>query len=101
LFRFPPNQSSIAKLFKSQVPIFEHFGIERQIKASFGRTVSMNRGAYLIVEHTEALHVIDVNSGNRSNKAKNQEDTANAANETFEFYLDAIYSRIIGTNSAS
>ena len=58
------------------MPIFEHFGIERQIKASFGRTVSMNRGAYLIVEHTEALHVIDVNSGNRSNKAKNQEDTA-------------------------
>ncbi len=36
----------------------------------------MSRGAYLVIEHTEALHVIDVNSGNRSNKAKNQEDTA-------------------------
>lgn len=71
-----PERASIVKLFKSQIPIFEHFGIERQIKSSFGRTVSMNRGAYLIVEHTEALHVIDVNSGNRSNKAKNQEDTA-------------------------
>ena len=70
------DRVNIAKLFKSEVPIFEHFGIERQIKASFGRTVSMNRGAYLIIEHTEALHVIDVNSGNRSNKAKNQEDTA-------------------------
>lgn len=71
-----PTKKSIVKLFKSDIPIFEHFGIERQIKTSFGRTVSMNRGAYLIVEHTEALHVIDVNSGNRSNKAKNQEDTA-------------------------
>ena len=36
----------------------------------------MSKGAYLVIEHTEALHVIDVNSGNRSNKAKNQEDTA-------------------------
>ena len=57
-------------------PIFEKFGIERQIKTSFGRTVSMARGAYLVIEHTEALHVVDVNSGNRSNKEKNQEDTA-------------------------
>ena len=58
------------------MPIFEKFGIERQIKTSFGRTASMSKGAYLVIEHTEALHVIDVNSGNRSNKAKNQEDTA-------------------------
>src|SRR5690606_19005382 len=56
--------------------IFEKFGIERQIKTSFGKTVSMAKGAYLIIEHTEALHVIDVNSGNRSNKANSQEDTA-------------------------
>src|SRR5690606_39091063 len=48
----------------------------RQIKTSFGRTVSMSKGAYLVIEHTEALHVIDVNSGNRSNKAQNQEETA-------------------------
>ena len=70
------EKKSIVKLFKSETPIFESFGVERQIKSSFGRTVSMSRGAYLIIEHTEALHVIDVNSGNRSNKAKNQEDTA-------------------------
>jgi ribonuclease G len=44
------------------------YNIERQIKTSFGKTVSMSKGAYLIIEHTEALHVIDVNSGNRSNK---------------------------------
>jgi len=71
-----PEKESIVKLYNSSVPIFEKFGIERQIKTSFGRTASMSKGAYLIIEHTEALHVIDVNSGNRSNKAKNQEDTA-------------------------
>ncbi|WP_445735704.1 Rne/Rng family ribonuclease [Mariniflexile sp.] len=71
-----PNKESIVKLYQSNVPIFEKFGIERQIKTSFGKTVSMSKGAYLIIEHTEALHVIDVNSGNRSNKANNQEDTA-------------------------
>ncbi|MCW5514965.1 ribonuclease E/G [Muriicola sp. Z0-33] len=71
-----PAKESIVKLYNSSVPIFEKFGIERQIKTSFGRTASMSKGAYLIIDHTEALHVIDVNSGNRSNKAKNQEDTA-------------------------
>ncbi|WP_053976878.1 Rne/Rng family ribonuclease [Mangrovimonas xylaniphaga] len=71
-----PNKESIVKLYKNGVPIFEKYGIERQIKTSFGRTVSMAKGAYLVIEHTEALHVIDVNSGNRSNKEKNQEDTA-------------------------
>ncbi|MEP5255807.1 MULTISPECIES: Rne/Rng family ribonuclease [Winogradskyella] len=71
-----PNKESIVKYYKNGVPIFEKFGIERQIKTSFGRTVSMAKGAYLVIEHTEALHVVDVNSGNRSNKEKNQEDTA-------------------------
>jgi len=71
-----PQKESIVKLYQSTVPIFEKFGIERQIKTSFGRTVSMAKGAYIIIEHTEALHVVDVNSGNRSNKAKSQEDTA-------------------------
>ena len=71
-----PKKESIVKLYQSNVPVFEKYGIERQIKTALGRTVSMAKGAYLIIEHTEALHVIDVNSGNRSNKAKNQEDTA-------------------------
>ena len=76
LHEIAPAKESIVKHYKSSSPIFEKFGIERQIKTSFGRTASMSRGAYLVIEHTEALHVIDVNSGNRSNKAKNQEDTA-------------------------
>ncbi|GEC78497.1 Rne/Rng family ribonuclease [Flavobacterium aquatile] len=72
-----PSKQNMVKLYQHKdTPIFEKYNIERQIKTSFGRTVSMSKGAYLIIEHTEALHVIDVNSGNRSNKATNQEDTA-------------------------
>jgi ribonuclease G len=76
LQQIAPKKESIVKYYKNGVPIFEKYGIERQIKTSFGRTVSMAKGAYLVIEHTEAMHVIDVNSGNRSNKEKNQEDTA-------------------------
>ena len=71
-----PHKESIVKFYDSKVPIFEKFGIERQIKTSFGKTVSGSKGAYLVIEHTEAMHVIDVNSGNRSNKSKTQEGTA-------------------------
>ncbi len=71
-----PEKVNIVKLHDSSIPIFEKYGIERQIKTSFGKTTSMSKGAYLVIEHTEALHVIDVNSGNRSNKANSQEDTA-------------------------
>jgi len=71
-----PKKENIVKLYDSNVPIFEKFGIERQIKTSFGKTVSGSKGAYLVIEHTEAMHVIDVNSGNRSNKQKTQEGTA-------------------------
>jgi ribonuclease G len=71
-----PDKESIVSLYNSNVPIFEKYNIERQIKMSFGKTVTMTKGAYLVIEHTEAMHVIDVNSGNRSNKAKSQEETA-------------------------
>jgi len=75
-----PKKKAIVKLYDNPLPIFEKFGIERQIKSSFGTTVSMQKGAYLVIEHTEALHVIDVNSGNRSNRSKNQEETAMEVN---------------------
>ena len=74
--KIAPKQESIVKHYSGNAPIFEKYGIERQIKTAFGKTVSMARGAYLVIEHTEALHVVDVNSGNRSNKANSQEDTA-------------------------
>jgi len=74
--RIAPKKESIVKLHQSDAPIFEKHGVERQIKTSFGQTVSSSKGTYLVIEHTEALHVIDVNSGNRSNKSKSQEGTA-------------------------
>ena len=74
--KIAPKKESIVKLYKSKIPIFEKFGIERQIKTSFGKNVSMTKGSYLVIEHTEALHVIDVNSGNRRSLGKNQEESA-------------------------
>ncbi len=71
-----PDRQDIVKLYKGTAPIFDQFLIERQIKTSFGRTVSFKGGAYLIIEHTEALHVIDVNSGNRSKSNSSQETNA-------------------------
>jgi ribonuclease G len=71
-----PEKEGIVKHYKDRLPIFEKYGIERQIKGAFGRSVSMAKGAYLIVEHTEALHVIDVNSGNRTNSGEGQENNA-------------------------
>lgn len=71
-----PEKEKIIKLYKGTLPIFDHFGINKQIKALFGKTVSFKHGAYLIIEHTEALHVIDVNSGNRARTGNNQEANA-------------------------
>lgn len=71
-----PEKQKIVKHYSGRVPIFEHFGIDKQIKSSFGKTVSFQSGAYLIIEHTEALHVIDVNSGNRSKNMADQETNA-------------------------
>ena len=71
-----PEKKDIVKLYQKELPIFDHFNITRQIKSSFGKTVSFKSGAYIIIEHTEALHVIDVNSGNRSKQSADQETNA-------------------------
>ncbi len=71
-----PDKEKIVKLFDKRTPIFDHFGISKQIKALFGKTVTIESGAYLIIENTEALTVIDVNSGNRSKKVGDQETNA-------------------------
>jgi ribonuclease G len=71
-----PEKEKIVNYYKGSTPIFEKFGLEKQIKASFGKTISFKSGAYLIIEHTEALHVIDVNSGNRSKSLDSQETNA-------------------------
>lgn len=71
-----PERADIVKLYTKPEPIFDTFAITRQIKSSFGKTVSFRSGAYIIIESTEALHVIDVNSGNRSRAANDQETNA-------------------------
>lgn len=71
-----PENKDIVKLYSKDIPIFDNFNITRQIKSSFGKTVSFKSGAYIIIEHTEALHVIDVNSGNRTKSTNDQETNA-------------------------
>jgi ribonuclease G len=78
--RIAPEKTDIVKYYKGKVPVFEFFGVDKQIKNSFGKTVSIKSGIYLVVEHTEALHVIDVNSGHRSKKENTQEENALAVN---------------------
>ncbi len=71
-----PERSDSVKIYSGEMPIFDKFGVTRQIKTSFGKTVSFRSGAYIIIESTEALHVIDVNSGNRSRASSDQESNA-------------------------
>ncbi len=71
-----PEKADVVKLYEGEVPILDQFDVTRQIKSSLGKTVSCKAGAYIIIEHTEALHVIDVNSGHRSHQADAQEDNA-------------------------
>jgi len=76
-----PEMDGIVRLHKNNLPIFEHYGIDKQIKSAFGKTVNLAGGAYLVIEHTEALHVIDVNSGNRTANKENQEENAFQVNK--------------------
>ncbi len=71
-----PGKESLVRFYNSKVPIFQHFGIDKQIKSSFGKNVMFSNGAYLIIEHTEAMHVIDVNSGRKTTDAETQQDNA-------------------------
>ncbi|NSW44600.1 MAG: Rne/Rng family ribonuclease [Bacteroidales bacterium] len=71
-----PEKEKIIKYHQSNTSLFEQFGINKQIKSLFGKTVTLKSGIYLIIEHTEALHVIDVNSGHRQINDNNQEQNA-------------------------
>ncbi|MGF7141207.1 Rne/Rng family ribonuclease [Roseimarinus sediminis] len=71
-----PEKRKTVKFYDKNAPMFDAFGIDKQIKALFGKTVTFKSGAYIIVEHTEAFHVIDVNSGNRAKAANDQETNA-------------------------
>ena len=71
-----PDKKDIVKLYTGTVPIFDNFNVTKQIKSSFGKTVNYKRGAYLIIQSTEAMHVVDVNSGNRTRSENGQEQNA-------------------------
>jgi ribonuclease G len=73
--RIAPEKAEIVSFYNNGLPIFDQYGITKQVKAAFGKTVNLPSGAYLIIEHTEALHVIDVNSGYKS-VGNNQEQNA-------------------------
>ncbi|MCX6271077.1 MAG: Rne/Rng family ribonuclease [Bacteroidetes bacterium] len=73
LRQIAPDKIDILKLYKGKTPIFESFGVDKQIKGLFGRVITIKSGVYLIIEHTEALHVIDVNSGHRMKTDSTQE----------------------------
>lgn len=78
--RIVPDKVNIVKLHTGKVPIFDQYGIDKQIKNSFGKIVTIRSGTYLVIEHTEALHVIDINSGHRVNQDQNQETNAMEVN---------------------
>ena len=71
-----PEKAEIVKRYTGSVPIFDNYNVTKQLKSSFGKTVNYKRGAYLIIEHTEAMHVVDVNSGTRIKKENGQEANA-------------------------
>ncbi len=80
ILNFAPDKKDIIKLYKGKSPIFDNFGITRQIKSSFGKTVNYGKGQYLVIEHTEAMHVVDVNSGFKKGLSGNQEENALSVN---------------------
>jgi len=79
LERIAPDKLDIVQHYQNGQSIFDTYGVTKQVKSSFGKTVSMPSGAYLIIEATEALHVIDVNSGYKS-AANNQEENSLSTN---------------------
>lgn len=76
LQQIAPDKLNILKLHKGRVPVFESLSVDKQIKGSFGKVVTIKSGVYIVIEHTEAMHVIDVNSGHKMNTEMNQEQNA-------------------------
>lgn len=72
--KIAPEQEKIVKFYNRAEPIMDCFDVTRQIKGSFGKVVPIKKGAYLVIEHTEALNVVDVNSGIRAKKGVEQEE---------------------------
>lgn len=94
--RFLPRQKGIVELFDRPEPIFDYYGIEKKIREGLGKKVWLKSGGYLIIEETEALTVIDVNTGKFVGK-KNLEDTILKTNlEAAEAVVQQLKLRNIG-----
>jgi ribonuclease G len=96
LSNIAPDQIRILQLHKGSKPVFETFGVTRQIKSSFGKTATMASGAYIVIEHTEAMHVIDVNSGHKMPNANQLEAVLNINMEAAEEIARQLRLRDIG-----
>ncbi|WP_293798791.1 ribonuclease E/G [uncultured Bosea sp.] len=70
-----PSHAKSVKPYREQTPLFASFGVESQLDAMFSNTVTLKSGGYLVINQTEALVAIDINSG-RSTREHNIEDTA-------------------------
>ena len=80
LSNISPSHAKLVKFHKKQTPIFQEFNVTQQVKKGFGKNVTIKKGTYLVIEHTEAMHVIDINSGKKVDQEKDQESNALAVN---------------------
>lgn len=94
--RIAPEKAEIVSYYHNGASIFDHFGITKQVKSAFGKTVNLNSGAYVIIEHTEALHVIDVNSGYKSVGNSQEENSLHTNLEAAEEIARQLRLRDIG-----
>ncbi len=75
-----PGSQKILRFYTGKADIFEYYNVDKQLKKLFQRIVPLKKGAYLIIEKTEALYVIDVNSGNKTSSGIDQETNAYEVN---------------------
>jgi len=94
--RFVPTLADRLQLYQDPVPLFEATGVERQIARALGRKVRLPSGGYIVIDHTEALTAIDVNSG-RFTGGRDLEETSVKVNlEAVQVVVDQLRLRDIG-----
>lgn len=96
LEKVAPGKKDLVKLHPGPRPIYDHYGVTRQIKASFGKTSTMASGAYIVLEHTEAMHVVDVNSGHKMVSSDQEENATKVNTEAAEEIARQLRLRDIG-----
>ncbi|MGZ4964546.1 MAG: ribonuclease E/G, partial [Limisphaerales bacterium] len=72
--KFSPRSADKVKLYADHQPVFDRFNITKQLEAAFSRQVHLKSGGYIVIDETEALVAIDVNTG-RHKGSKDQEST--------------------------